>query len=303
MQPFLPTDSESVDSLASDVANVNLSQKSLTQSGSLNTSLTSLESSEVFATLPNPPPLMPNALGFYGPYLMYNSIDYTASLFYGSCMIVSPAPSPPSLTVINPLDPNETFLFDKPTLLDSFENTLHFYRYAITVPLSTGASPKKYDYFFNNERQFAYSFYVASVNDPSWNWAFHSCNGWSSGVPLETREKMGGLAPLWRDLLTKHAEKPFLLLAGGGDQVYADPVWKLSCLDAWLKTRGRDNRLNAPWTPEMEAEVSKFYLELYLRHFGQSVISEALASIPSINCIDDHDLWYESFTCISWLTV
>ena len=31
-----------------------------------------------------------------------------------------------------------------------------------------------------------------------------------------------GYDPVWVDLLTKHAEQPFHLLIGGGDQLYCD---------------------------------------------------------------------------------
>jgi hypothetical protein len=31
-----------------------------------------------------------------------------------------------------------------------------------------------------------------------------------------------GYDPVWVDLLTKHAEQPFHLLVGGGDQLYCD---------------------------------------------------------------------------------
>lgn len=71
------------------------------------------------------------------------------------------------------------------------------------------------------------------------NWAFHSCNGFSQSITREERVKMGGLQSLWVDMLRRHQADPLCLLVGGGDQVYADAVWKLPSLQDWLQLKGK----------------------------------------------------------------
>ena len=51
------------------------------------------------------------------------------------------------------------------------------------------------------------------------------CNGFSAGVNSDSFRGMGfqtGYDPVWVDLLAKHAEQPFHVLVGGGDQLYCD---------------------------------------------------------------------------------
>ncbi len=51
------------------------------------------------------------------------------------------------------------------------------------------------------------------------------CNGFSAGVDPDDFRGPGfqtGYDPVWVDLLAKHAEQPFHLLVGGGDQIYCD---------------------------------------------------------------------------------
>ena len=51
------------------------------------------------------------------------------------------------------------------------------------------------------------------------------CNGFSAGVDPDSFRGPGfqtGYDPVWVDLLTKHADQPFHLLIGGGDQLYCD---------------------------------------------------------------------------------
>ena len=68
-------------------------------------------------------------------------------------------------------------------------------------------------------------------------------------------------------------------------------MWELPVLKQWLNTKGRENRRTAPWTDELEADCSQYYLQAYMAHFMSTGIRDAYASIPSVNMLDDHDLW------------
>ena len=53
----------------------------------------------------------------------------------------------------------------------------------------------------------------------------HQCNGFSAGVNPDDFRGPGfqsGYDPVWVALLAKHAEQPFHVLVGGGDQLYCD---------------------------------------------------------------------------------
>jgi hypothetical protein len=62
------------------------------------------------------------------------------------------------------------------------------------------------------------------------------CNGFSAGVNPDDFRGPGfqtGYDPVWVDLLAKHAEQPYHLLVGGGDQLYCDGcvILVIFCMD------------------------------------------------------------------------
>ena len=167
--------------------------------------------------------------------------------------------------------------------------THEFRRYSLRIRLMPDRS-QRFRYGFPDVRPgFVWSFYVPSSSDPYWRCCFNSCNGFTGDVTDETREKMGGESPLWKDLLKRHAEDPYYVMIGGGDQIYCDEVWDCDGLKSWLKIHGRDNRRNAEWTRETDAQVDAFYFANYCDHFAKDGIREAYAMIPQVNVCDDHD--------------
>jgi hypothetical protein len=76
--------------------------------------------------------------------------------------------------------------------------------------------------------------------------AFTACNGserddvWTD---LNDRNAM------WLDLAQEHSQNPFHLLLQGGDQLYADPIWrKVPALSAWRRLPLRKRR-DVPFSP------------------------------------------------------
>lgn len=144
---------------------------------------------------------------------------------------------------------------------------------------------KAYAYsFFVDDR---YVFNVPGVTTPL-RAAFYSCNGFQT---MEEEQEMEGIQPLWKDLRTKHAENPFHVLIGGGDQGYFDGVWALPELQEWLAIDNQDQRKQLPFNRKMEEAVTRFYFKTYCAHFHQPQFAEALASIPSVMIWDDHDIF------------
>ncbi len=118
--------------------------------------------------------------------------------------------------------------------------------------------------------------------------AFTSCNG-------EVHDKLGAGDPLrnerWRHLAAEHAANPFHLLIQGGDQLYADDVWReVSALAAWQKL-DEDAQQQADWTPEMAEAAADFYFDRYCQLWSQPDLAPLLASIPSLMIWDDHDIF------------
>ena len=80
------------------------------------------------------------------------------------------------------------------------------------------------------------------------------CNGFSAGVNPDDFRGPGfqsGYDPLWVDLLAKHAEQPFHVLVGGGDQIYCDgcvvqtSVWPLYVQGSKVCFQSRSGTRNA----------------------------------------------------------
>jgi PhoD related phosphatase len=119
--------------------------------------------------------------------------------------------------------------------------------------------------------------------------AYAACNG-------NDDEGNGGPVPpsrnaLWRQLAAEHASRPFHLLFQGGDQLYADTLWKeVPELGAWRRLPWREGNV-APFTPAMAQGADAYYFERYRRVWGQPEVAAVLASIPSVMMWDDHDIF------------
>lgn len=119
--------------------------------------------------------------------------------------------------------------------------------------------------------------------------AYVSCNG------VEHESRLEALpAPrnaLWADLLNRHRTERFHLLLQGGDQLYADAVWRdVPSLAEWKK-RTDKARFAETFTPAMAEDAMAFYFDLYLKVWGQPETAAVLARIPSMMMWDDHDIF------------
>ena len=117
--------------------------------------------------------------------------------------------------------------------------------------------------------------------------AFAACNGAEDDAAVDALP--GGRAHLWRHLAARHRTDSFHLLVLGGDQIYADALWKLPSIRAW-SAQPRRKRLAAPFTETMRAELETHYLAAYAAAFGDPAVADVLASIPSLMIWDDHDI-------------
>ncbi|KAJ3209608.1 hypothetical protein HDU67_006053 [Dinochytrium kinnereticum] len=194
------------------------------------------------------------------------------------------------LQAINKLVP-QLKLFDGPkeTAVEGFKIDTYggydFIRYDLSVSL--GPAGKKIEYqVAGRDRQ---GFYVPAADRES-KIAFYSCNGFG-GDAKDPEQNWGGIQPMWADLLRRHQEDPFHVQIGGGDQLYADDIWKdVPLLADWLETPDIHLRFKTQWTYEHEKSLSDFYLLAYAYHFQEAEFGKALATIPYTFMCDDHDI-------------
>jgi hypothetical protein len=118
--------------------------------------------------------------------------------------------------------------------------------------------------------------------------AYTACNGSEQGdrwaCPQERNER-------WLHLAGEHARNPFHLLLQGGDQLYADPIWKeVPPLAEW-KRLPPWRRRRAGFSPATADAVADFYFDRYWKLWGQPQLVPILSAIPSLMMWDDHDIF------------
>lgn len=149
----------------------------------------------------------------------------------------------------------------------------------------------KYEYrlvdmeFTSRHKPRVNAFFVPAA-DESMRIMFHSCNGFSVG----TDEAAFSGAPLWNDVMRKHARIPFHVMIGGGDQIYNDGIRVDGPLRPWTDIASGKKRAGFPFTEELRAECDDYYLENYLRWYDSEPFSLANGQIPQVNIWDDHDI-------------
>lgn len=121
--------------------------------------------------------------------------------------------------------------------------------------------------------------------------AFMSCNGQQEKT-LEDTEADPHRNALWREAGAVHRESPFHLLLHGGDQLYADMVWKqvpeLAAVDRiWTERKAANRELSDAALGQIRA----YYHGRYMRLWTYPDIRTLLASVPSVMMWDDHDIF------------
>ncbi|TDL27575.1 hypothetical protein BD410DRAFT_812553 [Rickenella mellea] len=165
--------------------------------------------------------------------------------------------------------------------------TFTFWRFTIQIPLSANEMVVKYSI---NHCQ-ALEFFVPGRNQ-NMRWAAYSCNGFSSGVNPDDFRGPGfktGYDPVWTDLLEKHAEHPFHILVGGGDQLYCDGVTREPELQEWMTLSKPDLRRAYQLTEEVELAIDRFYFNHYCQVFRSGAFSRANSTIPMVNMAGNID--------------
>jgi len=108
------------------------------------------------------------------------------------------------------------------------------------------------------------------------------CNGFSAGINPDDFRGPGfqtGYDPVWADLMEKHAEEPFHMLMGGGDQLYCDGVIREPELQDWVHTTKQERKKNYQLTDEILFAIDRFYFNNYCQVFRSGVFAKANSSM------------------------
>lgn len=165
--------------------------------------------------------------------------------------------------------------------------TFTFWRFPIQIQLGVNEICIKYR--INGGMKL--SFFVPAHHQ-NMRWAAHSCNGFSAGVNPDDFRGPGfksGYDPMWIDLLRKHAERPFHVLVGGGDQLYCDSLTREPEIQEWILAK-HSTKKNFPLTGEIASCIDRFFFNHYCSSFRMGAFARANSSIPMLNMCDDHDL-------------
>lgn len=174
-----------------------------------------------------------------------------------------------------------------------------FIRYEMTI--YQGFYEKVVSYKLDGE-QASHEFYVPAAGQNP-NIAYTSCNGTQNKEDLK---KVGGISSMWAEINRRHAQEPFHVQLGGGDQIYADGlpgeessevsvgkntfgVFALSSLQDWLSVK--EQLGFAPFTDNMIEETQRFYFDHYVRHYNTAEFKQTMASVPMLAQPDDHDFY------------
>jgi hypothetical protein len=166
-----------------------------------------------------------------------------------------------------------------------------FWRFSLKVPLEP-ESQVRWQYTIPNMKVISEAstipsreFYVPAANQ-SMRLMFHSCNGFSVGTDIN----FWSGPVLWKNVLEKHAKRPFHVMIGGGDQIYNDSIRVDGPLKPWTEITNPRKRREYPFGNEMREACDHYYFENYVRWYSTEPFAAANSQIPQVNIWDDHDI-------------
>jgi len=128
---------------------------------------------------------------------------------------------------------------------------------------------------------------------------FASCNGNVKKLP---QDQPNSDYVMWDRLFQSHSTEKlthaFHCLILGGDQIYADPIWKTipyfkqHNLLGWRSNKAMINhKVSDANRSKLESELEAFYESLYIESWSKPSVAKVLSAIPSIMMWDDHDIF------------
>ena len=241
-----------------------------------------------------------------GPLLNYRRMsgEHTANpVWHGSVLVVTtPGQRPEALKVhcASVADSEARMQFAQSKHENSFKaNKLYedprkaFFNYEIEVPFQDTESVWEYTIprmaeaggLRKGHPDKPTRFFVCAKQE-SFRIMFHSCNGFSVGTDMDTWKGPS----LWNDVLRVHAEQPFHVMVGGGDQIYNDSVRTDGPLKPWTAISNPRKRRDFPFDEDMRARCDQYYYDNYVSWYNTDAFALSNGQIPQLNIWDDHDI-------------
>jgi len=157
-----------------------------------------------------------------GPLLRYDTVD-NQGVYHAFALLVTQHPAgsvpanPPILQYVTTANQQPTGppLQTKGLLLwvynDQARKSHAFWRFKFEVRMLK--VPQQVAYIIPGASELL-DFFVPAHHQ-NFRWSVYSCSGFSANVD---QEEYGGMDPMWNDMLREHANNPFHVMIGGGDQ-------------------------------------------------------------------------------------
>ncbi|OJJ38608.1 hypothetical protein ASPWEDRAFT_337290 [Aspergillus wentii DTO 134E9] len=235
-----------------------------------------------------------------GPLINFKNmhVETSSSVWHGSVLIVTkPGQGQPQLHLrqAGPIDTNVQAEFNASShaidgLMLYEDPGKAFWRFSLSIPLESYEARWDYDipdlqYVNSQLNRSPMTFVVPSVNQ-SMRIMFHSCNGFSVGTDMDA-----WIGPsLWNDVVRLHAQKPFHVMIGGGDQIYQDGIRVDGPLNEWTSISNPHKRRAHDFNNDLRARCDDWYYDRYIDWYSTEPFKTANGQIPQINVWDDHDI-------------
>ncbi|KAI0997311.1 Uncharacterized protein K3495_g10875 [Podosphaera aphanis] len=164
-----------------------------------------------------------------------------------------------------------------------------FWRFDLKVPMQEYEVQCQYNIsrlvFLEENKSKQQEFFVPAIS-MSMRIMFHSCNGFSVG----TDEDAFSGACLWNDVFREHKRSPFHVMIGGGDQIYNDGIRVNGPLRSWTEITSPHEREKFLFSESLRKDCDKYYVNNYIRWYGNEPFASCNGQIPQLNIWDDHDI-------------
>ena len=234
-----------------------------------------------------------------GPLLNYRRMSGENTenpIWHGSVLLVTTPGQKPDAMRLTCIGPDRNNARERKFQAEKlYEDTRKgFWRYQIEVPFLEQESGWEYsiphmaaatELPYQNNPNKPTRFFVPSKYE-SMRIMFHSCNGFSVGTDMDVWKGPS----LWNDVLRTHAQQPFHVMIGGGDQIYNDSVRVDGPLKPWTAISNPQKRREFPFDEDMRARCDDYYFDNYAKWYGTESFAAANGQIAQLNIWDDHDI-------------
>jgi len=159
---------------------------------------------------------------YFGPYLRFTNTDLQRNLWLGSILLILPSNLPPPRLEFHKSGDFSHLQSIVPHCIYQYANW-SFFRYDLVMPIFP--QEQKWTYAITTQGTQIWEFTIPGQQQ-QWKFIAWSCNDFSASVKQEERDKLG-FGTLWKDVMDRYVkEGAFHAQLGGGDQIYADRMWK-----------------------------------------------------------------------------